>query len=123
MSSFVYIASPYSHENAHVRVTRYQEAVRFLRWCLKRQDWAYSPIVQTHDAALGGNLPYEFEFWQAYDRTMIRAASGVYVLCIDGWRESRGIADEMAFCSEIGKSVHFFTKNGDADYALGLPDA
>lgn len=113
MKGFVYLATPYSHPDPSVRLDRYKEAVKFLRWCLWRRDWAYAPIVHTHDAALGGGLPYEYEFWHDYNTEMITLSRGIFILTISGWRESRGIAAEVLLAEQIGRPVTYFGKSSD----------
>jgi hypothetical protein len=118
---FVYLATPYSHPDAFVREQRHREAAQFLAWCLFNGIWAYSPIV--HTAAVANGLPYTYEFWHPYNCAMIRASRGLYVLRIDGWEKSAGIAAEIAFAKEIGLPVTFFDKEGNLSYVSAVENA
>ena len=93
--SYRYLASPYSHPDKSVMERRYHEAKTALSILLSRKVWVYSPIVHCHQMAVDHSLPTDAEFWKEYNYTMIDASEGVWVLCIDGWRQSLGILDEL----------------------------
>lgn len=95
--SFEYLASPYTHEDSAVRQKRYEYARHATAQLLLERRWIYSPIVHCHDLALTHELPYEFEFWWAYNRAMLSAAKGLIILRIDGYDTSKGIAQEKAY--------------------------
>lgn len=98
--SFVYLASPYSHKDPGVRALRYREALRCTAWLLRQQIWVYSPIVHSHEVGRIHELPFEYEFWHAYNSAMILAAKEIWVLTIQGWRSSRGIEAEIEFAKK-----------------------
>lgn len=121
MKGFVYLASPYSHIDPAVRVERYREAVRFLRWHLAKRDWAYSPIAHTHDAQLGDRLKLTDDEWQTYSKEMLSQASCLHVLTLDGWRKSPGIAQEIISATDWGMAIAFFFRS-DEDYVAWEPN-
>lgn len=119
--SFTYIASPYTHADPGVRVERYLETEKFLHFCLANGDWAYSPIVHCHALGLHHQLPHTFEFWMEFNHTFMRAAHALYVLCLDGWRESKGVMDEISFAKELNQPT-FYAVLTDFRYDLhGTP--
>lgn len=103
-----YIASPYTHNDPMVRQRRFEKALDFTVWlALKYRMWGFSPIGHSHHmSSLHPELPYTFEFWDNWNRAMIRPAVSMIVLQIPGWEESKGIAAEMEYCKEIGKPVY-----------------
>jgi hypothetical protein len=103
--TYRYLASPYSHPEPAMMDLRYCEARDALAWLLNRQIWAYSPIVHCHDLALIHQMPTDAEFWREYNETMLRSASALLVLTIDGWSKSKGIAGEIAFAKMLGLPV------------------
>jgi len=97
---FAYIASPYTHEDPEIRHKRYIEACNFVRWvALTVKLTPYSPIVHWHDIAVKNDLPKDHEFWNKMDKDLLVEATTMYVLGIDGWKESKGIASEVLFAT------------------------
>lgn len=95
--SFFYLASPYSHESVQVKQSRYETAMSVTARLLTR-DWIiYSPIVHCHELAKAHSLPGDFAFWQRYNNAMLDSAVGLIVLCLAGWRESKGVQAEISY--------------------------
>jgi hypothetical protein len=64
-------------------------------WLLRERRWVYSPIVHCHQLATEYGLPRDAKFWQDYNRAMLDAAAGMYVLLSDGWKASIGMKLEI----------------------------
>lgn len=60
--------------------------------------------------ALAGELPRGWDYWERYDRAMLEACDELWVLCLDGWEDSKGIKGEIAIMQEMGKPVHYVFK-------------
>lgn len=114
MGTFYYLASAYSHTDPNVRQSRYEDVQACVATLLNKRIWVYAPIVHTHDLAIKHGLPYDFEFWNEYNQTMISASGGLIFHRNDGWKQSRGCAAEVAFCKDIGKPLFFL----DPEYNL-----
>ena len=78
---------------------------------MRRGEHVFSPISHTHPIALAGDLPKGGEFWQAYDRAMLRACGKLAVLMQEGWQESVGVQAEIAIAREMGLPVEFIEHN------------
>lgn len=107
---YSYIASPYSSgfskemtaAEASIALTDRYNAVRdFTAWCLAKKIFVYSPIVHCHDLAREHNLPKDAAFWKEFNEAMILGAQRLIVLCIDGWKESKGVQEEIAMAREL----------------------
>lgn len=117
----IYLASPYSakiHDCVDGIVTdevtehkRYIEACMGAGFLMLRGDLVYSPIAHWHfvDKLFKGTICYED--YLASDMRMIELCKEVHVLCIDGWKESRGVQLEIEFAKMKGKEVKYFTQN------------
>ena len=94
-AGYIYLASPYSHPDPKVKEERYlkvlEETANFLRVGIT----VYSPIVHCHRLHFGYDLPGDWEFWGKHDFTMLAAAEFLYVLMLDGWKESVGVNAEV----------------------------
>lgn len=118
MPGFVYLASPYSHPDPEVRLSRFREALRAGAWLLSRRIWYYGPIQHAHIQATQFALPTDAAFWWDYNRTMLDRSSGAIMLCIDGWQQSKGMVQERDHAIVRGLQVQYMAPGGDAGWLL-----
>lgn len=99
----IYLASPYSDQSPAIRNARYVQAASVARQLIRLGHVVFSPIAYSHQMAdeLGG----DFESWQKFDLEMIDVADEVWVLTLNGWKESIGVAAEIEHARRIGTSV------------------
>lgn len=108
----IYLAGPYSHENACVRERRYHELNDVALTLMKQGHTVFSPITHSHPLSLID--PMNAEFWLAQDEQFIQWADEIHVLCMPGWTESSGVARERNWAREARKCV-LFRKPGTLD--------
>lgn len=55
------------------------------------------------DQAMRSNgLPRpSYEWWLAWSRELLESCDSIYVLCIDGWEDSRGVQQEIALAQSL----------------------
>jgi hypothetical protein len=105
--TLIYLATPYSHPDAAVMERRFREVTRVAGDMMRRGDLVFSPISHTHPIALVCDLPKGWDYWQSFDKTMLRACGRVVVLMQDGWEESVGVRAEIAMAQEMGIPVEY----------------
>lgn len=111
--SFFYVASPYSKfpdgiEAAFTEISRH--TARLVDAGLA----VFSPIAHSHPVAIHGGLdPLDHSVWMPLDEPMMRAAHGIIVVQMEGWRESYGVGVEINAFRAAGKPV-LFMPIGDA---------
>lgn len=110
--SFTYLASPYSHKNRRIEVSRYRDVRRALGWMLNKGIWAYSPIVHCHHLAIAHDLPKNAEFWMDYNFSMLKSADSLTILKMDGWKESAGLNAEVLEAALLGKPFFHIEPEG-----------
>ena len=103
----IYLASPYSHADPAVMEARFDAVCREAAILMGRGIHVYSPIAHTHPIAVRGELPKDWQFWEAYDNVMIAAASEVWVLMLEGWAASKGVNAEIEIAQDTGKRLRF----------------
>jgi len=108
-----YLASPYSHPDATVRMARYDAVIQAQSAMFRKGIHVYSPIAQCAEAAERHGLPTDFAFWMRFNRRMITSCDSMTVLCIDGWQSSRGIREEVAIAQDRGMPVRWVDVDGD----------
>lgn len=112
LTDLVYLASPYSHPDAAVRQQRFEEACRAAGSLMARGVKVFSPIAHTHPIAESVALPKGWDYWRDYDRAFLNVCMSMIVLCLPGWEESVGIAEEMRIMQAQGKPVSFMSVAG-----------
>ena len=104
----IYLASPHSHIDSFVREIRYQLAKRAWYHFFMQGHLVFSPILHTHEVAKDYVGVKGFEFYQKLDEKMIDVCDEVWVLCIDGWRGSKGVQSEIKYAHESHKPIRYF---------------
>lgn len=83
--SYVYLASPYSHESANIRELRYRTAVQAAAQLMLKGLAVFSPIAHSHDIGLVLDKPVDHDFWMRQDIPLLANATRLIVLTLDGW--------------------------------------
>ena len=102
----MYLACPYSHPDFDVRKRRFNEANRYAAKLFTNGYMVFSPISHTHPIAAYG-LPGDWKFWEAFDRVMLERCEAMIVLCLDGWKESKGVQAEIEIMREMKKPIAY----------------
>ena len=68
----------------------------------------FSPITHSHPIAQVGHLPVEWDYWEAYDKRLLAICDQLYVLTLDDWQESVGVAAEMKLARNMGKPIRYY---------------
>lgn len=104
---FIYLASPYSHADEAVREARYKAACKKAAQYAAKGIAVFAPIVHSHPMSAYMN-PVDcmnFDLWMKLDLPILKDAAELHVLCIDGWRASRGVTREIEFAEYNGIDV------------------
>ncbi len=108
----IYLASPYSHPDPHVREQRFRDVCRVAGKWLSEGYLVFSPIAHSHVIALMSELPGDFAFWVPWDKHQIKAADEFWVLQLPGWESSVGVQAEIVYALELGKPIRNITADG-----------
>lgn len=105
---FIYLASPYSHPDPLVRDERFKAACRKAAQYLNLGIAVFAPIAHSHPIAdfMDESKRMCFDTWMKADLPILRRADELHVLCIEGWRTSRGVTREIEFADLLGIPVH-----------------
>ena len=105
----VLITGPYSSPDAEVKALRVKTIALA---CANLIGQTNQVAKSTHLSGLGiieksgKKLPDNTEFWLEFCRVFVRAAEEVYVLDMDGWDKSGGVADEIHEAKELNIPVY-----------------
>ena len=103
---YEYLASPYTHEQWEIRQVRFMQACTAAAALLERGRRVISPIahgppIDQHSTS----IPYEV--WADLGLALLRGATRMIVLQLDGWQESKGVQEELRWAAEWGVPVEF----------------
>lgn len=101
----IYLATPYTSTNPVTVDYRVRAVNKVAADFMKAGHVVFSPISHSHTIAMENNLPTTFEFWQVQNHAFIDWADMVMILTIPGWKESKGVADEIEYARKIGCPV------------------
>lgn len=104
----IYLASPYSHPVKAVRADRFRAACKAAADIIKAGHICFSPIAHSHHIADYLENHNDSGYWLKQDLSFLDSwADELWVLMLDGWQESKGIAKEILHCEEIGIPVRY----------------
>lgn len=119
--SFIYLASPYTHEVAEVRKQRQLDAELAASLFMSRGSVIYSPVA--HGCAIDKHLPKEasdnHDFWMKQCYGMLDVADALHVLLLDGVSKSKGVRLEIIYALKCNLEIVFWFKGFDGkDYVF-----
>ena len=104
----IYLASPYTHPSSQMKQKRFEIVCSVASLMIKRGMMMFSPIAHSHPICQYGiDLSGEWEFWEKYDKSMLRKCTRMIVLMLEGWKESRGIAAETEYAKSLGMPIDY----------------
>ena len=110
--SFIYLASPYTHQDSEVRKQRQQDAEIAASFFMRDGDVVYSPIA--HECAIDKHLPKnvsnDHNFWMKQRYAMLDKSKAMKVLLLNDVEQSKGVRLEIIRATEIGIHVSFWNK-------------
>lgn len=109
----IYLATPYNHPDPEVRESRFKVACEVAAHFMRNGVHLFCPIAHTHPIAQAGDLPKGWDYWHDYDYTMLSACSELWVVEIDGWRDSEGIRGEIEIANELDMPIRYVRRRDD----------
>lgn len=115
LTKMIYVASPYSSHQKYFKKIhqwyRYWKVTKLIAHLQDLYPYAFiGPITQSHHTAkFMKNGDTGFKSWEKRDLTYISRCDEVWVLMINGWRESVGVTEEIEFAKENKILVRYFS--------------
>ena len=127
MRQVVYLATPYVYSSKSKEIgvnkpdneefkekvmkDRFEKVSEVAAKLFKAGFFVFSPISMGRPIAKYLTDANDFSFWEEFDYTMITRCDMVVVLCVDGWKESEGVAKEINFADSKDIPVMFITED------------
>lgn len=101
----VYLASPYStpKDGKLSLQERYWCTLSATKDLIEQGFAVWSPIVHCHNLATG---KVDSKFWEEFNYAFVSRCSEIWVLKIDGWDRSEGVAKEIKWAEELELRVY-----------------
>lgn len=80
---------------------------------MSRGEVVISAIAHSHPIAVRVGLPKDWEYWKRFDTEILSKCGRLLVLKLEGWQESKGVAEEIKIAQELGLPVEYM----EPDYA------
>jgi hypothetical protein len=104
----IYLASPYSHPDPAVREQRYAAALLFTAQQLSEGIAIFSPIVYGHQLSIVHSFPTDAKSWASFNDDMLDICDRLWVLKLDGWEQSVGVAEEIRQAKALDLPISYF---------------
>ncbi len=91
----IYLACPYSHSLSAIRQKRAHIATQVAARIHDQGGLVYSPITYSAELELYSITRQSWEYWQKIDFVFLDKSVWLYVLTLDGWKESVGVQSEI----------------------------
>ena len=103
----VYLASPYSHQHESVRQARFDAVCKKAAKYIEEGICVFAPIAHSHPIAdhMDESKRMCFDTWMKADLPLLRKCDELHVLCLEGWRSSRGVTKEIEYADAMGIPV------------------
>ncbi len=106
IKELIYLACPFRHEDLSIQKKRCAAAHYVTAQLFLEGKFVFSPL--THNELLIDIIHDKVppEHWMQFDLAILKIAQKLYVLKMDGWEKSKGVAREIAFARAHGIEVH-----------------
>jgi hypothetical protein len=119
----IYLAAPYTHESSVVMNQRFEEINKMAAELLTNGFHVFSPISHAHPINEIAGLGRGFIKWMDYDLSIIALwADEVWVMQMDGWKESVGVQCEISFATKLGMSIIFINENSIKEHYSSIEE-
>jgi hypothetical protein len=108
-NELVYLAIPYSHCSTDVKTYRAMVASYVAGKLMKEGTVVFSPISHGHLISEIHQLPTDWKYWEKHCKTFLYRCDKLIVVMADGWKESKGVAEEIAIAAELGLPIEYYS--------------
>lgn len=99
----IYLAIPYFGNEKTSFIKANQKAAELM----KSGHIVFSPISHSHPIAIQCGLPGDYEFWAEFDYSFLEWCDELWVYCLTGWKQSKGVAAEIKIAKKLNKPIQY----------------
>ena len=107
--TLIYVCSPYSAPCEALRELRFRQVSAIAGDLLAAGHLLYVPIAHSHPIAQHSDIAdTSWAMWQRLDEAMIARCDEVWVVMLDGWQASVGIAAELTVARDRQMPIRYY---------------
>ena len=109
----VYLATPYSHEDKMLHSIRFEQVSAKAAQLMEAGYKVFSPISHSHPISTYCKPENNtHDFWLRQDFWILELCDEMHILCLDGWRTSKGVDAEIVKANELGIPIvhHYYIR-------------
>ena len=111
----IYLACPFRHADVNVQKKRCAAAHYTAARLSSQNFYVFSPL--THNEILMDLVPeLPGEHWMQFDLAILAACKQLFVLKLEGWKESKGVQREIAFAKAHGMPIVEIDPPSEAEF-------
>ena len=100
-SKLIYLASPYSHPKKHVRLRRWHDITLIGALLIQKGHHVFGPITESHCySEIHDQIGKGWDFWKKHDELMLSKCDELWVVLLEGWKDSAGVAGEINYAKK-----------------------
>jgi hypothetical protein len=104
---FVYVASPYTHQDNNIQGERYRLACAVIIGLMTKGISAFSPVAMNVPIAMMLHSQATWDQWRAFCSEIMSKCDELIVVTLPGWRESKGVQLEIEAAEKLGKPITY----------------
>ena len=101
----LYLAAPYSASDRKTERQRFKKTCEVAAKLMTNGIAVFSPLANSIPAVELGGLKIDHAEFMRFDNIILRRCDELLVLAIDGWRESKGVQEEINEAIALRKPV------------------
>ena len=104
-NKLIYLAAPYSALDRKTEKKRFKKVCEVQAKLMTAGYAVFSPLANSIPAVELGNLQIDHSDFMRFDNIILRRCDELLVLALDGWRESKGVQEEIQEAIALRKPV------------------
>lgn len=103
----LFISSPFSHKDKAIENARVEEVNKYIAELTSQGFHVFSPITYGTTILKYKKLPSDWKFWKDFCEAFLEKCEEMWVLKLDGWDTSEGVAAEIQFAIENNIKIKY----------------
>lgn len=104
----IYLAIPYTSKDLLTRSTRFEVANYVAAMFMDQGHTVFSPISHGHVIDPYLKSKTDHKFWMRQCLPFLEISDKLVVVCLDGWKESKGVQEEIKFAELNNIKIEYF---------------
>jgi len=109
----LYLAAPYTHENPKITEEWVKLTANAAAWLMAQGHHVIAPTLFGHTLVQTTGFEDTHTFWVDWGLNLLSRCDELYVLKLDGWKESKGIKQEVQEARKNGMQITFLRFDGE----------